>query len=223
MKTRLTQDIFLIIPCFNENRRIKPIINSALKYFPAGQIVLIDDGSLHQIKLNTKAVILRHVLNLGKGAALKTGIEYAKSKGASKVILMDGDGQHKPEDLPRFIEKLAEYDVVFGSRRPGLDVPLIRFLGNKFATIYINILFGIYIADILSGFRGFSLDAYPLINWQSLRYGVETEMVARLGKVKDKLSFCEIPIETVYIDKYKGVTILDALHILSESIWWKLF
>ena len=215
--------VYLIIPVFNEQGRIEAVIRESLKYLPATRIVIVDDGSKYPLKPTRGVTVLRHILNLGKGAALKTGIEYAILWGGRRFILMDGDGQHQPREINRFIKLLDDgNDVVFGSRRPSLRTPLIRLLGNKFASIYVNLIFGVYISDILSGFRAINLRAYRLLYWSSLRYGVETEIVARLGKYRQSLKFSEFPIKTIYTDKYKGVTILDALHILGQSIWWKL-
>lgn len=216
-------DIWLIIPAYNERGRIETVLTQAEKFISPGRIVVVDDGSRKPLRHKGKLNLIRHAINLGKGAALKTGVEFALSQGAEAVILMDADGQHDPVDLSRFITLLAAgNDVVFGSRRPTLDAPLIRLLGNKFASIYINLVFRVYISDILSGYRALTRFAYEKLKWTSARYGVETEIVARLGKNKRALRFTEFPIETIYIDKYKGVTILDAIRILLDSIWWKL-
>lgn len=224
-KTKKSGKIFLIIPSFNEGKRLAKTINQVQKVVPSLPIIIVDDGSKIPVNLNPqpKLTILRHQLNLGKGAALKTGIKYAFKNKAKAVILIDADGQHSPQEIPQFIKFLNKgYDLVFGSRRLGTDIPLIRFLGNKFASIYVNLLYGIYVSDLLSGYRALNKKAYRLVKWQSSRYGVETEMVARLSKHKKRLKWTEFPIETVYMDKYKGVTIIDALKILFNSIQWKL-
>ena len=216
-------NIFLVIPAFNESQRLPAVLKKATTYFPKGKIVVVDDGSLQPIKTKN-ALVIRHQLNLGKGAAMKTGAEYAFGEKADAVIFMDADGQHDPRELPRFVNRLqVGFDVVFGSRQPGLSVPLIRLLGNKFASIYINLLFGIYVSDILSGYRALTKKAYQSLSWNSSRYGVETEIVARLGKNLQRLKWTEFPIETIYIDKYKGVTIIDAIKVLANTLWWKLF
>lgn len=216
-------NIFLVIPAFNEQERLPAVLTSASRFFPKGKIVIVDDGSLQPIKTKN-ALVIRHQLNLGKGAAMKTGAEYAFRQKADAVIFMDADGQHDPKELPQFVSRLKDgYDVVFGSRRPALSAPLVRLLGNKAASIYINLLFGIYVSDILSGYRALTEKAYRLLAWDSGRYGVETEMVARLGKNQHRLKWTEFPIETIYIDKYKGVTIIDAIKVLINTLWWKLF
>ncbi len=216
---------FLVIPAYNEKPSvITSLLQRTVKFVPLAQTIVVDDGSKKPLKLDTKVALLRHDLNLGKGAALKTGCSFAFRSGADNIVMMDSDGQHDPKELKHFLSFLKQdFDLVFGSRRPTIDAPLVRLLGNKFASVYINLMFGAYVSDILSGFRAFNKRAYNLIRWSSPRYGVETEMVARLGKHKDKLRFIEFPIETIYIDKYKGVTILDAFKIFFYSLWWKLF
>ena len=216
-------NIFLVIPAFNEGERLPAVLTGAGRFLPKGKIIVVDDGSLQPIKTKS-ALVIRHRLNLGKGAAMKTGAEYAFGEKADAVIFMDADGQHDPKELPNFASRLEKgFDVVFGSRQPGLSVPLTRLLGNKFASIYINLLFNIYISDILSGYRALTKKAYRLLSWESSRYGVETEIVARLGKNLQRLKWTEFPIETIYIDKYKGVTIIDAIKVLVNTLWWRLF
>ena len=218
-------NIYLVVPSYNEAKRLRDTLKYAKKYFPETKTIVVDDGSARREILSPtcKATLIRHQLNLGKGAAMITGADYAFSQGAEAVIFMDADSQHNPKELKDFKKYLEKgYDLVFGCRNHGTHTPLIRFLGNRLASVYINLLFGVYISDILSGYRALTKKAYRLLKWHSVRYGVETEMVARLGKHKKKLSWIEFPIETIYVDKYKGVTIVDAIKILGQSIWWKL-
>lgn len=218
----MTSSIFIVIPSCNEGNRVINLVKKIKKFSPI-PIVIVDDGSHFPVKQSLSFHLLRHKINLGKGAAMKTGAQYAFSHGASAVIFMDGDGQHDPKYLPEFINLYKQgFDCVLASRRPSLKVPLVRLLGNKFASIYINLLFGVYVSDILSGYRLLNKQAYKLLVWDSQRYGVETEMIARLGKNKTKIRWIEFPIESIYIDKYKGVTIIDAVKALFDSIWWKL-
>lgn len=216
---------FLVIPSFNEGKRLSETIDKAKKYISSDHIVVIDDGSKRPEKLSKKAGVwlLRHKLNLGKGAAMRTGAEFAFDQGADSVIFMDADCQHDPKEIPVFEQYLDDgYDLVFGSRRPGINVPLSRFLGKKFTSVYVNLVFGVYITDILSGYRALDRKAYELVRWESDRYAVETEMVARLSHHKRELSWVEFPIETIYMDKYKGMTAIDAVRLFISSIKWKV-
>lgn len=217
--------IFIVIPAFNEQPRLPLLLKQISKYFDLKKVVVVDDGSQKTLSISQKYPIwlLRHKINLGKGMAMKTGAEFAFKKGADAVIFMDADLQHDPKHLPEFLKSLRSgYDIVFGSRGRGVDMPLIRYLGNKFASLYIRFLFGVYVSDILSGFRAMTKKAFLLLNWESPRYGVETEIVARLGKFQSKLKWTEIPIDTIYQDKYKGVTLVQAIKILGETVWWKI-
>jgi glycosyltransferase involved in cell wall biosynthesis len=218
--------IFVVIPLFNEEKHVVKLLKDLLPYKLT--IVVVDDGSSDDSRfkiLNSKfrnVILLEHKINLGKGAAMKTGADYAFSHGAGAVIFMDSDGQHNPEDLVKFIRKLEEkkYGAIFGSRNLNLGAPLVRYLGNKFASVLVSSLFGVYVSDILSGFRAVTKNAYEKIRWESSGYGIETEMVIRTGKAKVK--FCEVPVETIYLSDVKGVTLLDAFGILASVVKWRL-
>lgn len=215
--------IYVVIPAYNEARKIGVILDELKKTkFP---IIVVDDGSkdqTYQEACSRKVIVLKHKVNLGKGAALKTGCEVAFAFGANAIIMMDSDGQHKVSDLPKFVNALEtkKYSIIFGSRNSSYGVPLVRFLGNKLSSVLVSFLFGIYLSDLICGFRAFTEDAYNKIKWQSRGYGVETEMVIRTGK--HKLCYCEVPVETIYYDKFKGVTILDAISILMNVFKWRL-
>jgi len=215
--------IFIVIPLFNEEKHVNNVIKEVLNYkLP---VVAVDDGSKDNsfnVASKFKITNLRHEINLGKGAAMKTGADYAFSKGADAVVFMDSDGQHAPTDLQKFINKLLDRDcdVIFGSRNLNYGVPLVRYLGNKFASVLVSLLFGIYVSDLICGYRAVTKKGYQKIKWESTGYGVETEMVVRTARTKSK--YCEIPIETIYLDKVKGVTILDAFGILLQVIKWRL-
>ncbi len=221
--------IVVVVPAFNEEKKIADVLNDLIK----GQFLIyfVDDGSsdgtfaqaskIKRLDKKNQLKLLRHKVNLGKGAALKTGCISAFRDGAEAVIIMDGDGQHLVSDLPKFTKALnsKRFDVVFGSRNLNFRVPLVRFLGNKFASGFISLLFGVYVSDCLCGYRAFTKEAFQKLDWQSTGYGVETEMVVKSGKYK--LRSCEILVETVYYDKFKGVTVLDAGEILADIFFWK--
>lgn len=214
----------IVIPAFNEKNQIRKVVEATQKY--VDQIIIVDDGSkipLESVVMPEKNItVLRHKINLGKGAAMKTGCFAAKKMNLDIVIFMDGDDQHKPEDIPKFIDSFnqdPELDIIFGSRIIGKDMPLIKMLGNKFLSIATSILFGIYISDTQSGFRGFRLAAFKKIFWDSTRYSVETEMVVNTGK--KKLKYKEIEIKTIYHDDYKGTTIIDGIRIFFNMLTWR--
>jgi len=218
--------IFVIVPVYNEENRAVETIKEILKVGKDFKIVVVDDGSSDnslnilnkKFKNNKRVFISSHMVNLGKGAAMKTGLKIAWKLGGEAVIFVDADGQHNPKYLPKFIEKLNDYPIVFGYRELNKNSPWIRRNGNKFAGWLIGSLFNIKRKDLLCGFLGFRKEIYKKIKWKSCRYGIETEMATKVGR--NKISFSEIKIDTIYIDKYKGVTIFDAFKILGKIPFW---
>lgn len=215
----------VVIPAFNEEKRIgaalSKIVNNVYK------IIVVDDGSKDRTSevassVSNQIVTLRHGINLGKGAALKTGCEAAIKIGADIIVFMDADGQHDQKDIPRFVEILEKenYDIVFGSRIIGKDMPLVMMLGNKFLSIAMTLLFKIYVADTQSGFRAFKTSAYPKIKWNSTKYSVESEIIVNTSK--RGLKYKEIEIQTIYHDDYKGTTIFDGIKIFVNLLVWKI-
>lgn len=218
--------IAIVLPAYNEEKHIVSVLAELKKTNLL--IVVIDDGSTDTTSLKLRAmgksgkvVVLTHKVNLGKGAAMKTGADFAFSKGYGAVVFMDSDSQHNPHDLTHFTEALsAGYEIVYGSRNMQMGMPFVRYIGNKAASILVNVLFGVYISDILCGFRGITKNAYKKIKWESSGYAVETEMIIRAAKKQVK--FTEVPVQTLYHDNFKGVTIFDAFGILFAVIRWKL-
>jgi len=213
--------LYIIIPAYNEEERIRTVIKRAKKY--SKNIVLVDDGSSDNTVLigeEEKIITLKHMVNLGKGAALKTGCDYAAINGATEMIVIDADGQHKPEDIPRFIKALDGHDIVFGSRVPNENMPTVLKFGNVAISILVSILYGVKIKDTQSGFRAFTNKAYQKIRWDATDYSMESEMITKVGK--HKLKHNEIIIDTIYNDDYKGTTIIDGIKIVLSLMWWKI-
>jgi glycosyltransferase involved in cell wall biosynthesis len=217
-----TSKLWAVIPAYNEEKSIYDIIKRTKKY--AKNIVVVDDGSTDDTKKSAEkanAVVLRHIVNLGKGATLKTGCDYAIKKNADYVIVLDADAQHNPDDIPKFIKKIKKYDLVFGYRRLRGKMPLILRFGNWLISRIARLLYSVDLHDTQSGFRAFSRSAYKKIRWNASDYSMESEMISRAGK--QKLKYVQVPISTIYSDKYKGTTIIDGIKIVLNMFWWKLF
>ena len=214
--------IYAVIPAYNEGKNIRQIIINTKKYID--NVIVVDDGSKDNTKSaaeDTNVTILSHIVNLGKGATLRTGCDYALKKGAKYIVVLDADAQHNPKDIPRFLEKLKYYDIVFSYRKRSQKMPFILRFGNWFISGSMALLYGIRLNDTQSGFRAFSKDAYKKIRWAASDYSMETEMISRAGK--QNLKYVQVPIETIYSDNYKGTTIIDGVKIIFNMIWWKIF
>lgn len=213
----------LILPAYNEEKHIAGMVNRANKF--VDQVIVVDDCSQDQTFEKAKAtgaMAIRHRVNLGKADALKTGCEAAFLSRTDVIALMDSDGQHKPEDLPRFFNALEDehLDIIVGSRRGGEDMPLVRNIGNRVLENASRILFDVDIKDIQSGFRVFRTEAYPKLRWTSKNYHADAEMTIRIGI--HKLEYKELFIETIYLDDYKGMTVIDGLKLLLNIFKWRI-
>src|SRR3989338_8025268 len=215
-----TNKDFAIIPAYNEGENIRKVIAESKSYIT--NIIVVDDGSKDNTCEEAKkegVVVLHHIINLGKGAALKTGCDYAIESGAQRIIALDADTQHEPSKIPEFLKCLESSEVVLGYRQVRKDMPAILKFGNWFISKATKVLYGIDIKDTQCGFRAYTAGAYSKIRWRSCDYSMESEMIANMGK--SHLSYSEIPIKTIYADKYKGTTILDGIKIFCNLIIWR--
>jgi len=212
---------FVVIPAHNEENNVVEVINKVKSY--VNNIIVVDDGSTDNTYDKAKEngiTVLRHEVNLGKGAALKTGCDFALKQGAEKIVVIDADGQHNPKEIPKFLEALNDYEIVFSHRTKSKAMPFILKFGNDFINKFSSFLFGVNIKDNQCGYRAFTNEAYKKIRWSASDYYMETEMIINAGKYK--LRYTEIPIETIYADKYKGTTVLDGVKIVLKMLTWRL-
>ena len=217
----VSKKVFAVIPAHNECRHIADVIKRTKKFVDS--IIVVDDGSADDTfdcAEKAGAEALRHVVNMGKGTALKTGCDYAIRKGADIIILIDSDGQHNPEDVPLFLEKLKDDDIVFAYRCFDMKMPLLFKFGNSFINNTINLLYGIHLRDTQCGFRAFKKDVYKKIRWKAMDYTIESEMIAYTAI--HRLRYAQVPIKTVYLDSYKGTTVFDGIKIVINILMLKL-
>ncbi len=213
--------VIAVIPAYNESQHIHETVTKVRPQ--VDEVIVIDDASRDSTSLLAKhagARVLTHKANLGKAGAIKTGCEAAIHLHAEVIILLDGDGQHNPEHIPEFLRMMDEHtDIVFGSRMNLDNMPLVRKLGTMALRHSMKMLFRVNIADMQCGYRAFRTAVYPVLKWKSRNYHADAEMTARAGK--SKLRYKEIPIETIYHDDYKGMTIIDGVTLLGKIFIWK--
>lgn len=212
---KIRQNIWVVIPAYNEANYISRVLSKVL--VETSQVIVVDDGSsdnTYAQALTFPVHVIRHRLNLGKGAAMKTGCEYAFSRlGADAVVMMDADDQHEASELPLFFSALGRgSQVVFGVRQEPKEMPWLRLKMNRLGSFLTYLVFGEYILDIPSGFKAFTGQAYQIIAWEAHNYAVELEIAARTAKAK--LRYDYVRIKTVYHDTNKGMTMLDVIPIL---------
>ncbi len=218
--------IFIVMPVYNDNKRSVETVNGILR-FSDRQVVVVNDGSTDStmellkknFSKNEKVTLMNHEVNYGKGAAMRTGAEESWRQGAQAVIFIDADGQHDPRMLIEFEKSLKTNEIVFGYREIDNKMPFMRRLFNILTLRLIRLMFGIKKRDLFCGFLGFKRKVYGKILWSSNRYGIETEMAAKVGR--RQIPFKEIKIETIYLGKKHGISLWDAILILLKlPIWY---
>lgn len=194
---------FIVIAAYNESKSISNVV-AGLNKAGYHDIVVVDDGSrdnTYELASNAGATALRHIINRGQGAALKTGIDYAYDSGADMIITFDADGQHRVEDLKAMIApvKSGKYDVALGSRfLKDTDVPFFRRLTLKAAIFVIWLFYGIRLTDAHNGFRVMNRKAARMIDITSDKMEHASQIVEQIRK--KNLKYKEVPITILYTD-----------------------
>ncbi len=193
--------VFCVIPAFNEEKYIYDVAKIAKEFVDV--VVVVDDGSIDKTfsrAIDSGAVVLRHEENMGKGAALRTGFKYALEHGADIVVTLDGDMQHDPLEIPKFLEKIREEDadIVVGSRflEKVKGMPIQRRLSNFITTKVLNKVFKVPVTDSQSGFRAFKRKVLEKVTFKDNRYGAETEIL--IEAKRKGFNIVEVPISVKY-------------------------
>lgn len=190
---------YIVIPAYNEEQVIESVID---ELYSAGHknIIVVDDGSTdntYRKAAEKKIVLLRHILNRGKGAAIKTGLEAARLLNAEHVVTFDADGQHDPNDIRQMIKLLDDYDVVLGQRNfSDKQIPFFKRMGNFVGNLVTWVVYGLWVADSQSGMRAYSKKALVCMETTADRYEYDSEILREI--VRNKLSYIETPIHVRY-------------------------
>ncbi len=153
--TLFTSKVSVVIPAYNEEKVIDKTVKRILELYPTFEVIVVDDGSSDrtaQKAKNVGAKVIRHPYNIGNGAAVKTGIRNAKG---DYVVLMDGDGQHRPEDIMCLLEEAPKYDLVIGARSGKSQASLGRRIANWCYNKLASYVGKFKVEDLTSGFRVF--------------------------------------------------------------------
>jgi glycosyltransferase involved in cell wall biosynthesis len=218
-------DAWVVIPLYNEGRVIGEVVKELLTVFD--HVVCVDDGSRDDSARTAQsagAFVLRHAANLGQGAALQTGIAFAREQlGARYIVTFDADGQHQVADAEAMVERARSEDVaiVFGSRfldgrtQPGL----IKRLVLRVAVWFTNQSTGMRLTDAHNGLRVIRVDAAHALDLHQDRMAHASEIVLQLGRTR--LPWREYPVHVLYTEysKGKGQSLWNSVNILADLIF----
>jgi len=209
----------VVIPAFNEGKRIGKVLKSLSKY--PYSVIVVNDGSSDNtadiVEKFGQVELITHKKNQGQGAALKSKSDI--------IVTFDADGQHRPAEIEKFIEKIEEgYDVVLGSRfLKKTKLPIGRKIILKGSILVERILIGIKLTDAHNGFRAFSAKAARKIKINERGMAHASEIVYRIKK--NNLNYVEVPVNIKYsaetLEK-GGNSIKRAFNILSKILKWRI-
>jgi glycosyltransferase involved in cell wall biosynthesis len=195
----------VVIPVFNAEETLGSVIGKALNY--ASNVIVVDDGSTDGsagvAEGFPQVTLLRHGVNRKKGAALQTGLGHARREGIAAVITVDADGQHDPDDIPRFLEayRNGEGKILVGNRfgnvegRPE-EMPRLRYCSNRLSSTLISWVIGARVHDIQCGYRLYESSILGRLTFEETGFNFETEVVAKAVRAGIKVG--NVPVRCIY-------------------------
>lgn len=217
--------VCFVVPVFNEGKVIGEVLEKVLADFPV--VVCVDDGSSDDSAAQiaaTEALLVRHPVNLGQGAALQTGISFALLQpGIEAFVTFDADGQHQLDDVHRMLERLerGDVDVVFGSRflDERTQVSGLKRLVLKLAVAYTNHTSGVRLSDAHNGLRVFNRRTAEALRITQSGMAHASEIVSAVAR--HRLRYAEEPVHILYTDysRSKGQSLLNSVNILFDLVF----
>lgn len=220
--------VYFVIAAYNEGQAIGEVVRTCLAHYP--HVVVVDDGSRDETldaAVAAGAIGLRHVTNLGQGAALQTGIDYALKAGASHIVTFDADGQHRIEDVAPMLEALvaAKAEICLGSRFLGDAVGMsgMRRMVLKAAILFTWVTSGIRLTDAHNGLRVMTANAARTIRIRQNRMAHASEIIDEIAR--HRIPYIEHPVTIVYTEysRAKGQRISNMINIVVELFMGRLF
>ena len=224
------EDVWLVVPLYDEAAVIADVVGEARSVFP--KIVCVDDGSRDASAVRAEqagAAVVRHPVNLGQGAALQTGFEYALGDPAMRyVVTYDADGQHQIHDVEVMLDRIRQGDVrvVFGSRflDERTEASALKKLVLRAAVAYTNLTTGTRLTDAHNGLRVLDREVVARLDITQNRMAHASEIVSQIGSMRfggERVRYAEEPVHILYTDysRAKGQSLWNAVNILAELIW----
>lgn len=222
----VNSDTWVVIPAYNEEKKIGDVLSELVQY--PYHVVVVDDGSRDQTRnsaLYYPVTVLRHITNLGQGAALQTGIRYALLFPETHYIAtFDADGQHSARDIQPMLElcRSGSHDIVLGSRflEKGkvINMEWRRGLVLKAAILFTRLMTGMKLTDTHNGLRVLTAEAAAKLNLTQNGMAHASELLSQVAALK--LRYCEAPVTITYSDysRQKGQSLWNGFNILWDML-----
>ena len=216
-------DVAIVIPLYNEEGVIRNVLLELQEQYPEYAIIVVDDcssDSSYEAACIKDIFLLKHAINLGQGAALQTGIEYALKIGCKYAITFDSDGQHNPLDIKPFIEKLHEgqVDIILGSRFLGetVNMPTRKKYLLKASRVFTWLTTGLVLTDSHNGFRAINIGAFPNFQITQNRMAHASEIFSIIKHLK--MRYMELPCTIRYTEYsiQKGQSMWNSINIVLD-------
>lgn len=220
-------DTWLIVPCYNEGQVIRSVLENALQTFP--NIVGINDGSADNSGQEIHAAgayLVNHPVNLGQGAAIQTGVEFARTQpGAKYFVTFDADGQHQVKDVVRMVNRLREepLDIVVGTRfgRPraeGDQVPLLKRIVLRIVVMLSPKTRKLGLSDAHNGLRAFNKTVADGLDLRMNGMSHASEFIDQI--IEHKWRVAEEPVDILYTEYSlsKGQSLFNGINIIADGI-----
>ncbi|MFA5358323.1 MAG: glycosyltransferase family 2 protein [Patescibacteria group bacterium] len=214
--------IFIVVPAYKEEKNIVATLDDLKKYYPVQNIIVVDDGSpdkTYDLAKLSGVKVLRHLINRGQGAALRTGTQYALDNGADVIVHFDADGQHQAREISEWIKPIVsgEVDVVLGSKflgKKARNLPLSKKILFKIIIPWHNLFTGLHLTDLHNGTRVLSREAAEMIKITQDQMAHNSEIQSEIAK--HRLRYREVPVEIIYNQYGRGVK--TAIKIFKDLI-----
>jgi glycosyltransferase involved in cell wall biosynthesis len=196
-----------VIPAYLEEKHVADVVQRTLKQLDS--VLLVDDGSADATAAtarNAGAEVIVHPHNVGKGESIKTGLRHWLDRNVIYVVVLDGDGQHRPEEISRFLEAASSTraELLLGTRMQDVgEMPLVRRMVNRYMSNQISRLCGQPIPDTQCGFRMVHRSLIPDLLGGAERFDYETEMLIVASRKGCRIG--SVPITTVYSDEVSSI------------------
>jgi glycosyltransferase involved in cell wall biosynthesis len=209
------------MPSYNEAGTIGSIVRSLRG--SGFTVYVVDDGSRDDtasIARGEGAVVVSHQKNMGKGASLIEGFRHIAKGNFKAVIIMDGDGQHRVEDVKNFTDKLNQKgaDIIIGNRMSDTSrMPYIRIQTNRFMSWLISGMTGQHVPDTQCGFRMVKTDVLRKVKLESRHYDIESELIIKAARQGFRIE--SVPVKTVYQDEVSRIhPVIDTLRFIALMV-----